>query len=116
MHRLAIDERGHAVDVPGQPPLLAHGAKHADVVVPEVSRVVVVFAELDAFRRQHVAEGGEVQRFAVGDHAVEVEDDGSDHVPIGILRPLTLASSFFRRSPARTGICRWFSRGDIGHS
>ena len=44
-----------------------------------------------------------VERLAVGDHAVEVEDDGPHR-------------HFFMRSPARMGIFNRFSAGGYGHS
>jgi hypothetical protein len=48
-----------------------------------------------------------VQRLAVGDDAVEVEDDGAEgHYVLGR----------FMRSPARMGILSRFSDGGYGHS
>ena len=57
LHRLAIDECGHALVVPLNSPRPAHGAKHAHIVIPEIPLVVIPFAERDAFRRQDLAEG-----------------------------------------------------------
>jgi hypothetical protein len=48
-----------------------------------------------------------VQWLAVGEHAVEVEDDGIRPHPTG---PLGIDDSFIL-SPARTGTSRRFSRG-----
>jgi len=47
---------------------------------------------------QDVSKGAEMERLAVGDDAVEVEDDGAEHY-------------FFIRSPARMGMSSRFSRG-----
>jgi hypothetical protein len=44
-----------------------------------------------------------MERLAVGDDAVEIEDDGAEHY-------------FFIRSPARMGMSSRFSRGGYGHS
>ena len=49
--------------------------KRAGVVEPEIARVVVALGERDALGGEHALIRGEVQRFAVGDHAVEIEDD-----------------------------------------
>ena len=50
--------------------------EHADIVVAEVARVVVRRAvSVDAFLGERLLERPQVQRLAVGDDAVEVEDD-----------------------------------------
>ena len=54
-------------------------SKRADIVVSEIARVVVGLGQRDAFCGEHVAEGAEMQRLAVRDHAVEVEDDRAQH-------------------------------------
>ncbi len=63
--------------------------ERADVVIPEILRVVLGFGEAQAVRGQHVAKRAEMKGFAVGEDAVEVEDDRLDHDP-----------AFFMRSPA----------------
>lgn len=54
------------------------------VVVPEVLGVLVRFREGNALLVKNLLKASEVQRFGVGDHAVEIEDDGTQdrHVPV----------------------------------
>ena len=83
---------------------LADRRERRDVVEAQVVGVVLVAVERDA----ELAEDGlvreQVQRLGVGEHAVEVEDDGAD---VGHQRI---------RSPAGIGTFRRFSRGGTGHS
>ena len=74
----------------------------ADVVEAEIPPEVVALGQPDAVAREHALVGAEVQRFAVRDDAVEVEDDSR--------KPQCAAS---RRifSPARIGIFKRFSGG-----
>ena len=78
----------------------ARGAYNSYFVT--LARNLVNEGEGHAFLRQDAAKRREMQRFAVGDHAIEVEDHGADH--------------FLSRSPARIGIWRRFSAGGYGHS
>src|SRR5205823_937453 len=64
---------------PAFAPRPAQRAKHPHIVESEIARVVLVLAEIDAVLGEHVAKGAEVKRLAVGDHAVKIEDDGTDH-------------------------------------
>ena len=49
--------------------------EHADVVITEVAVEIILVRHRDAFRREDVLIRAQVQPFAVGDHAVEVEHD-----------------------------------------
>ena len=48
--------------------------EHADIVEAEIPIVVVALRERHALGREHVAKRLKVQRLAVGDDAVEIED------------------------------------------
>ena len=93
-HGLARDEAGHLPGVPLHAPVGRNCAEGADVVVSEVSSVVVGFGEHDGLLSQDVTQGTEMQRFGIGDDAVEIEDDGADHQAFSLMR-----------SPARMAIC-----------
>ena len=67
-------------------------------------RVVLVAIQREAELAEHGLVREQVQRLGVGEHAVEVEDDGAD---VGHQRI---------RSPAAIGTFRRFSRGGTGHS
>ena len=84
-----------------------HRCERTGIVESEKLRVVVVLGQRDAFARKHALEGAEMQRLAVREDAVEVEDDRSKrHYVFGRL-------SF---SPARIGTFKRFSAGGYGHS
>ena len=83
---------------------LGHGLEHPGVVVPQVTRVVLLARERKADGFENFLIRAQMQRFGVDQHAVEVEDDRRDHFG----RP--------RSSPARTGIVIRFSRGGTGQS
>src|SRR5439155_12155419 len=69
--------------------------KHADVVVPQVPRVVIRLAQFDVFFGEDVLKGAQVQRLAVRQDAVEVEDDGSKwHLKFEVGSTLLLTSYF----------------------
>ena len=86
-------------------------AKHPGIVVSEVTIVVLALGQYDAFAGEDVAKPLEVQRLAVRDHAIEVENYGAEDQPTSAL--FTPPSS---SAPARTGIFRRFSGGGYGHS
>ena len=78
--RFARDQIGDVARRPAAAPRSRAIASNApDIVESEVAVVVLAFGERDAAFGEHVAEGAEVQRLAVGDHAVEVEHDRADH-------------------------------------
>ena len=88
--------------------------EHADVVVAEVAREVFVARQRDAFLGQRLLKRLQVQRLAVGDDAVEVEDDGLQR---GVTRRGLRGSRFGGAfSPARIGTLSRFAGGGYGHS
>src|SRR5262249_42208889 len=94
-HGLCPHVRVDVVRGPWKAAVDPYGLEHADIVVAEIARVIALLGEIDTNGGEHVTERAEVQRFAVGNHAVEVEDDGSKgHVYV---------FGRFRRSPAWTG-------------
>ena len=69
-------QRGDPIRAPRQIMGSSHGAKHPDIVVAEIGGVVLLLGERDARLLQDVPERRAMQRLAVGDDAIEVEDDG----------------------------------------
>ena len=49
------------------------------IVVPEVCGVVLVAGQRHSKGRQHLLVGEKVQGLRVGEHAIEIEDNGADH-------------------------------------
>ena len=74
--------------------------EHADVVDAEVSLVVLAGRKRQPFLGEESLVDPKVQRLAVGDHPVEVEDHALQR--------------HFTFSPARIGTCRRLARGGIG--
>jgi hypothetical protein len=108
--QLVRDQAGDAAIVEALAVIGEGGAEGAGVVVAEVLLVVVAPAEGHALARQHAPEALEVQRLAVGDHAIEVEHDrGEEHR--GNRGKATRRDYRFNRSPDRIGIDKRFSRG-----
>ncbi len=85
--------------------ILRQRLKQPDIVITEISGVVVVFPQIDAVGGQDRLVRAKMQRLAVGDDAVEVEEHG--------LKPLEAQG---RRSPARIGRDSTLSRGGYGQS
>ena len=54
-------------------------SKRTDIVVSEIAGVIIAFGEREPFLSEDVAKCAEVERLAVGENAVEVEDDGANH-------------------------------------
>ena len=52
--------------------------EHPDVVEAEEVAIILGLSERDPVLGRFLAEGAAVQRFAVGDDAVEIEDDGGE--------------------------------------
>src|SRR5688572_22194642 len=80
--------------------------EQSDIVETQVAREVFLRAEVDAFLAECLLEGAEVKGLAVGDHAVEIEDDRlqrAGHTP----------GAF---SPASIGTFNLFDGGGNGHS
>src|SRR5690349_13542324 len=101
------DEAADVLSRPRPSSLETDGGEDAAVVESKIPVVVGALREVDPLSCKHVTERPEVQRLAVGNDAVEVEDDGAEgHYVFGR----------FMRSPARMGILRRFSGGGYGHS
>ena len=116
---LGGDQAGDAAVVDALAVIGERGAERAGVVVAEVLAVVVALAERHALAREHAPEPFEVQRLAVGDHAIEVEHDrGEEHRgPVAEEAARPREPRYFRsRSPDRIGAARRFSRGGYGQS
>ncbi len=91
---LARHQPGHARRVHRHAAVFAEGLEHADVVVAEIARRVLLRRQLEPVLGERLLEGAEVQRLAVGDHAVEVEDDrlqGGRHEP-GAFSPARIST------------------------
>jgi hypothetical protein len=75
---LAFDQTSDETRRPREAAVFRDRSKRSFIIEPEIAGVVLAFIEGDV----RVIEDGlirtEVQRFAVGDDAVEIEDDGSD--------------------------------------
>src|SRR6185295_11348316 len=89
--------------------------ERADVVVAEITGEVVLAREHDPFFGQCLLKGFEVQRLAVGDDPVEIEDDRLErggHAP-GAFAAGASGGAF---SPARIATLRRLAEGGYGHS
>ena len=71
----ACHQRGNLPLVHAQAAVARERLEHADVVEAEIARVVLAFGEGDVLLGEDLLIGAAVERFAVRDDAVEVEDD-----------------------------------------
>ena len=89
--------------------------EHPDIVVAQVAREVFVVLEHDSFLGESLLKRLEVERLAVGNHAIEIEDDRLErggHAPDAL--PVGASAGAF--SPARMAIFSRFDGGGYGHS
>ena len=78
-HRLCLDYLPHPVVWRVQAAFACERREHRRVIQPHEARVIFLRTEGVPRGRKHLLERTEMQRFAVHDHAVEVEDDPLQH-------------------------------------
>ena len=100
---------------PRQLAVASQRGKHARIVVAEVAREVLVALEDKTFLRERLLKGLQVQRLAIGNHAVEIKDDGLERGAhaAGALTSWDSGGAF---SPAWIAILRRLAGGGYGHS
>src|SRR5215831_1830886 len=60
-------------------PLREQGGCAGALVHPEIASVILLLCHRKTLFLQRLLEAEEMRRFVVGNHAVEIEDDGSEH-------------------------------------
>ena len=94
---LASEQPCHPVTGDVEPFVARERFEYADVVDAEVSLVILARRKCQAFLGEERLVDPKVQRLAIGDHAIEVEDHALQR--------------HFTFSPARIGTCRRLARG-----
>ncbi len=104
--RLGGDERIFIAGLEDELGVDGERADEVPVVEAEVTIEIGGLVERPAAEAEDVLKRPEVQALGVGEHAVEVEDDGAGRGHLAAAR----------RSPARIAAVSRFSRGGTGHS